>query len=111
VKSVVLYLFFPASWLKITWSFYTVCGGAELSHAPKNNANKISESVKKRLLKLKEKYKYRGAYKIPILYAAKHPGEHAPARSAVEEFFKEEKGGRPAAGAGGGERAERCAGG
>jgi hypothetical protein len=63
-------------------------GLAELSLAPKNNANKISEAVKKRLLKLKEKHTYRGAYKIRTLYAAKYPGEHTPARSAVEELLK-----------------------
>jgi transposase InsO family protein len=65
-------------------------GLAELSRAPKNNANKISETVKKRLLKLKEKHKYWGAYKILTLYAAKYPGEQAPARSTVEELFKKE---------------------
>ncbi|MDR1219757.1 MAG: integrase core domain-containing protein [Treponema sp.] len=65
-------------------------GLAELSRTPKNNANKVAESVKKRLLKLKGKHKYWGAYKILTLYAGKYPGEHAPARSAVEALFKKE---------------------
>jgi hypothetical protein len=33
-------------------------GLAELSRAPKNPANKVEETVKKRILKLKEKHKY-----------------------------------------------------
>jgi transposase InsO family protein len=65
-------------------------GLAELSCAPKNNANKVAEAVKKRLLKLKEKYTYWGAYKILTVYATKYPGEHAPARSTVEALFKKE---------------------
>jgi transposase len=40
-----------------------VAGLAELSRAPKNNANKIDGDVKRRLLKLKERHQYWGAYK------------------------------------------------
>jgi transposase InsO family protein len=65
-------------------------GLEELSRAPKDNANKVGETVKKRLLKLKEKHKYWGAYKILTLYAGKYPGERVPARSTVEELFKRE---------------------
>jgi transposase InsO family protein len=74
-------------------SRFKKCGAAglaELSRAPKNNANKIDGDVKRRLLKLKEKHTYWGAYKILTLYKNKHPGEHAPARSTVEELFKKE---------------------
>jgi transposase len=65
-------------------------GLADLSRAPKNPANKVDESVKKRILKLKEKHKYWGAYKIMTLYANKYPGEHVPARSTIEDLFKKE---------------------
>ena len=54
-------------------------GLAGLSRAPKNNANKIDAAVKKRLLKLKEKHKYWGAYKTLALCAAKYGG--APHKS------------------------------
>jgi transposase len=65
-------------------------GLAELSRAPKTPANNIGQSVKERILKLKEKHKYWGAYKIQTLYAKKHPGEHVPARSTIEELFRKE---------------------
>ena len=91
-------------------------GLAELSRASKNNANKIHETVKKRLLKLKEKHKYWGAYKILTVYTTKYPEAYALARSAVEELFRKERytgrkkrtreNGRAASGAGKGERTE-----
>jgi transposase len=65
-------------------------GLAGLSRAPKHPAHKVAEAVKERLLKLKEKHTYWGAYKILTLYAGKYPGEHALARSTVEELFKKE---------------------
>jgi hypothetical protein len=60
-------------------------------------------------LKLKEKHKYWGAYKILTLYATKYPDEYISARSTVEELFKKEGyTGKKSGRAGGGERAERC---
>jgi hypothetical protein len=65
-------------------------GLAELSRAPKNNANQVDGAVKRRLWKLKEKHKYWGAHKILTLYKNKHPGAGTPERSTVEELFKRE---------------------
>jgi hypothetical protein len=42
--------------------------------------------------KLKEKHKYRDAYKTLTLYATKYPGEHAPARSFLKRrIHRQEK--------------------
>jgi transposase InsO family protein len=65
-------------------------GLAEESRAPKNNGNLIDRKVKSRILRLKEKYKYWGAYKILTLYQKKHPDAYVPARSTVEDLFKRE---------------------
>jgi transposase len=63
-------------------------GLAELSRAPKHPTNKVTEAVKKRLLKLKEKYKYWGAYKILMLYATKYPANTYRQEAPLKNYSK-----------------------
>jgi hypothetical protein len=63
-------------------------GLAELSRAPKNNTNKIAEAVKKRLLKLKEKYNYWGVYNILTWYVRNTPENTCRRAVPLKRFSK-----------------------
>jgi transposase InsO family protein len=65
-------------------------GLLETSRKPKNNRNKIPEETIRKILKIKDKYRYWGAYKILIIFKRENPNLQAPCRGTVEELFKRE---------------------
>ena len=64
-------------------------GLAERSRAPRNHPNEVSRLTRKRLVRLKKKYRDEGPKKIRTYFREQYPNERAPAVSTIGLILKE----------------------